>query len=148
MQPDGPEPGFHRAQFSSGFLDHGGPYYLAEKAEGQEGQEGQEGKPRSLGLRIMAHHINYQSVAHGGAISTMADVALSHAVYDSMRPHPVVATISLTTNFLAPAQLGDWLVGEVAIDRIAGRTAFCSGRLVRGDTPIATISAVIAVRRP
>ena len=64
--------GFVPAGFTPGFLDHGGPYYLGSAVDGV----------RLVGLRIMPHHINYQDAAHGGVISTFADVALSHAVYD------------------------------------------------------------------
>ena len=129
--------GFQPANFTAGFLDHGGPYFLRENTDG----------PRTVGLRIMPHHINYQDVAHGGVLTTLADVALSHAVYDSERPHPAVATISLTTNFLAGANLGDWLECEVSIDRMGGRTAYTNGRILKDGKAIATMSGVFAVKR-
>lgn len=129
--------GFIPAGFSPGFLDHGGPYYLRANEAG----------PRTVGLRILPHHINYRDAAHGGVLTTLADVALSHAVYDAERPHPAVATISLTTNFLAGVKLGDWLECEVSIDRLGGRTAYCSGHILRDGEPVATISGVFAVKR-
>lgn len=133
--------GFEPAGFSPGFLDHGGPYFLRASDTG----------PRIVGLRILPHHINYQDAAHGGVLTTLADVALSHAVYDAERPHPGVATISLTTNFLAGAKLGDWLECQVTIDRMGGRTAYCSGLIYRvedsGRVPVATMSGVFAVKR-
>lgn len=129
--------GFIPAGFSPGFLDHGGPYYLRANEAG----------PRTVGLRILPHHINYRDAAHGGVLTTLADVALSHAVYDAERPHPAVATISLTTNFLAGVKLGDWLECEVSIDRLGGRTAYCSGHILRDGEPVATIGGVFAVKR-
>jgi len=130
--------GYTRADFTPGFLDHGGPYYLKASAEG----------PGLVGLRICDHHINYQDAAHGGVISTLADVALSHAVYDAERPRLAPATITLQVNYLQGAKLGDWLEARVRIDRIGGRSAYTSGNIMRGETAIATMNGVFAFRRP
>ncbi len=133
---DAPE-GWDRAEFTPGFLDHGGPYFLKAR----------EGAPKLVGLRICEHHINYKDGAHGGVISTFADVALSHAVYDAERPRLAPSTITLQVNYLKPAKLGDWLEAQVRIDRLGGRTAYTSGEILRGDEPIATMNGVFAVRR-
>ncbi|QUL37418.1 PaaI family thioesterase [Erythrobacter sp. JK5] len=129
--------GFERAQFSPGFLDHGGPYFLKHR----------EGGPQIVGLRIMPHHINYRDAAHGGVISTFADVALSHAVYDAERPRLTPSTITLGVNYLHAASLGDWLEALVRIDRLGGRTAYTSGEILRDGGPIATMTGVFAIKR-
>jgi acyl-coenzyme A thioesterase PaaI-like protein len=129
--------GFERADFTPGFLDHGGPYYLGAAVDGV----------RVMGLMICAHHINYQQAAHGGVISTFADVALAHAVYDAERPRLAPSTVSLTVNYLAAAQLGDWLEARVRIDRLGGRMGYTSGGIWRGDEQIAVMSGVFAYRR-
>jgi uncharacterized protein (TIGR00369 family) len=130
--------GFEPAGFTPGFLDHGGPYYLGAVVDGV----------RLVGLRIMPHHINYQDAAHGGVISTFADVALSHAVYDAERPRLAPSTVTLTVNYLAGVRLGDWLEARVRIDRLGGRTAYTSGGIWRSDEQVATMSGVFAFRRP
>ena len=130
--------GFERADFTPGFLDHGGPYYLGPAAEGV----------RVVGLIICPHHINYQEAAHGGVISTFADVALSHAVYDAERPRLAPSTVTLTVNYLGGAKLGDWLEARGTIDRLGGRTAYTSGGIWRGNEVLATMSGVFAFRRP
>ena len=137
MTDHAPPPGFARADFTPGFLDHGGPYFLKPM----------DGAPQIVGLRIMAHHINYRDAAHGGVISTFADVALSHAVYDAERPRLSPSTVTLSVNYLAGARLGDWLEAHVRIDRLGGRTAYTSGEIRRGDEPIATMTGVFAIRR-
>jgi acyl-coenzyme A thioesterase 13 len=129
--------GFEPASFTPGFLDHGGPYYLGPAVEGV----------RAVGLLILPHHINYQDAAHGGVISTFADVALSHAVYDADRPRLAPSTVTLTVNYLTGARLGDWLEARVRIDRLGGRTAYTSGGIWRGEEQVATMSGVFAVRR-
>lgn len=130
--------GFVPADFTPGFLDHGGPYYLGPAVEGV----------RVIGLRVCPHHINFQDAAHGGVISTFADVALSHAVHDAERPRLVPSTVTLTVNYLQGAKLGDWLEARVRIDRLGGRTAYTSGGVWRDGKQIATMSGVFAVRRP
>ncbi len=137
MTDPNPPQGYAPAGFSPGFLDHGGPYFLKDNAAG----------PRLVGLRICPHHINYQDAAHGGVISTFADVALSHAVYDAERPRLAPSTITLQVNYLLGAKLGDWLEARVRIDRIGGRTAYTSGEILRGNEPIATMSGVFAIKR-
>ena len=129
--------GFGPAHFSPGFLDHGGPYFLKPC----------EGSPQIVGLRIMPHHINYRDTAHGGVISTFADVALSHAVYDAERPRLTPSTITLGVNYLHGAKLGDWLEALVRIDRLGGRTAYTSGEIMRDGEPIATMTGVFAIKR-
>lgn len=130
--------GFEPADFTPGFLDHGGPYYLGPVAEGV----------RVVGLLVCPHHINYQNAAHGGVISTLADVALSHAVFNAERPRLTPSTVTLTVNYLIGAWLGDWLEARVQIDRLGGRTAYTTGGIWRGDEQIATMSGVFAVKRP
>lgn len=130
--------GFGPAGFSPGFLDHGGPYYLGAPVEGV----------RVVGLLICPHHINYQDAAHGGVIATLADVALSHAVYDAERPRLTPSTVTLTVNYLAGARLGDWLEARVRIDRLGGRTAYTSGGVWCGPEQLASMSGVFAIRRP
>ncbi len=130
--------GFEPADFTPGFLDHGGPYHLGPAVDGV----------RTVGLRICPHHINYQDAAHGGVISTFADVALSHAVFDAERPRLTPSTVTLTVNYLSGARLGDWLEARVRIDRLGGRTAYTSGGIWRGDEQIATMSGVFAFKRP
>ncbi|MBD2843331.1 PaaI family thioesterase [Erythrobacter rubeus] len=137
MNADDVPPDFARAEFTPGFLDHGGPYFLRAHGEG----------PKIVGLRIMPHHINYKNAAHGGVISTFADVALSHAVYDAERPRLAPSTVTLNVNYLAAAMLGDWLEAHARIDRLGGRTAYTSGEIVRGGERIATMSGVFAIRR-
>lgn len=130
--------GFEPAGFTPGFLDHGGPYYLGPVCDGV----------RVVGLAVCPHHINYQDAAHGGVISTFADVALSHAVYDAERPRLAPSTVTLTVNYLCGARLGDWLEARVRIDRLGGRTAYTSGGVWRGEELLATMSGVFAFRRP
>ncbi len=137
MSTDEIPPGFEPARFSPGFLDHGGPYFF--RAEDQSAA--------IIGLRICQHHINFRDASHGGVISTFADVALSHAVYHAEDPPIMPSTITLNVNYLAATKVGDWLEAYPQVDRMGGRTAYTSGRIVSGETLVATMTGVFAIKR-
>ncbi len=128
--------GFAAARFSPGFLDHGGPYWLKR-----------EGDRTLVGLEVADHHRNYHDVAHGGVLTTLADVALSYQIYISADPPLPTVTIALTTQFLGAARIGDWIVADARIDRIGGRIGYASGRVVRGEEILATMTGAYSVRR-
>jgi len=56
--------------------------------------------------------------------------------------------VSLTTNFIAPASPGDWVEAHVDIDRMGGRLAYASCRLLVGARCIMTGSGVFALMKP
>ena len=136
MSERDPPPGFKPANFSPGFLDRGGPYWLGKR----------EGRT-IVGLRIGEGHLNYQDVAHGGVLTTFADVALSFALFASEQPPLPVATATLTVNFLGAARLGDWLEAEARSDRIGKRLGYASGAICCGDEVVATMSGVFSILR-
>ncbi|MBK6297574.1 MAG: PaaI family thioesterase [Sphingomonadales bacterium] len=131
-----PPDGFKPAKFSSGFLDVSGPYFLRSQDQGT-----------IVAMRILETHANYLGVAHGGVLSTFADVALSFQVHDSERPALSVVTNTLTTNFLAGAKTGDWLEAYCRIDRLGKRIAYASGEIRKGDALIMTMSGVFTILR-
>ncbi len=135
--PDGYSP----ANFAIGFLDVAGPYYLKEvEKDGHTFTR--------VGLRVGDSHINYVKLAHGGVLTTLADVALSYQVHASEMPRLNVVTNSLTTNFLSGAKLGDWLEADARIDRMGGRIAYTSGTIRCGEEVLMTMSGVFTILRP
>ena len=130
-------PGFSKAELNSHFLELGGPFYTKQEADGLV-----------IGLRVGPQHTNYIGLAHGGVISTLADIALSFPPYLSERPNPVVTTSSLTVNFLYGARLGDWLEASANIDRLGKRTAHTSGKICCEGRVLATASGVFSIYRP
>jgi len=128
--------GFAPARFSTGFLDVAGPYYTRKDADHIE-----------VGIRIGEGHINGIDVAHGGVLTTLADVALSYQLFVSEKPHLPIATINLNTNFLSGAKLGEWIVAHAYIDRKGSRTAYCHGNIVAGERLLMTMTGVFALLR-
>ncbi|MEP1605447.1 MAG: PaaI family thioesterase, partial [Marinomonas sp.] len=62
-------------------------------------------------------------------------------------PVPVV-TSSMTVNYLSPAIIGHWIVGDAQIDRIGGRQAHVSGKIYDGETILMTMTGVFTLMRP
>jgi acyl-coenzyme A thioesterase 13 len=128
--------GFAPAQFSPGFLDMSGPYYLKKDTAST-----------IIGCRITAQHQNYIGVAHGGVLATMADVALSYQVYSSETPGLPVSTVSMTTNFLSGARLGEWIEASGTIDRIGQKLAYVHGSIWCSGRILMTMNAVYNIIR-
>jgi acyl-coenzyme A thioesterase 13 len=128
--------GFKSAGFTGSYLQDGGPYHVKEEDGGL-----------IVGLRIAPKHINYIDVAHGGVLTTLADIALSLQVYRSEQPNPTVTTTSLTVNFMQAAKVGDWLEGRATIDRLGKRTAHVHGVIQCGGRVLATASGVFGIYR-
>lgn len=129
--------GFVPSQFSPGFLDVSGPYFLKREA-----------RSTIIGCRMSAQHMNYLGVAHGGVLATLADVALSFALYDSIAAKMPVSTVSMTTNFLGAAKLDEWVEASATIDRIGKNLAYVHGSINNGERTLMTMSGVFSVIQP
>lgn len=128
--------GFKPSGFKGTYLGEVGPYYVKP-----------EDAMLKVGLRVTEKHINYVDIAHGGVLTTLADVTLSLQAHRAEDPALNVTTISLNTNFLGPAKLGDWLVAEGKVDRMGKRVCYTSGRILSGDKVIMTMTGVFNIMR-
>jgi uncharacterized protein (TIGR00369 family) len=102
-----------------------------------------------LGFRVLPHHCNPRNVCHGGLMMTFFDFLLptlsrlaDHSD-DSFTP-----TVSLTTNFLAPAALGEWLEGRARTLRRTNSLVFIEGSVSNGEQVIAQATGIFKRRRP
>lgn len=129
--------GFRPAQFSPGFLDVSGPYFLKLEAGST-----------IIGCRMLEQHLNYAGVAHGGFLATLADVALSLQLYNSVEAKLPVSTVSMTINFLRAAKLGEWIEATSKIDWIGRRLGYAHGSIGSGDRLLMTMTGVYSIVRP
>ena len=74
----------------------------------------------ALRLPFQKHFSNTRGEVHGGAVAALVDAAMSQAVRSLVETGSVVATISMTLNYLAPAH------GELT----------CRGAVVKGGRSI------------
>ena len=95
------------------FLEHIGPIHVLQR----DGE-------LILGLRAEERHANHRGTVQGGLLSTFADFALGRAIEADADDGKDRATVSLTVDFLKPAQLGDWIESRTKVDRVGGTLAF------------------------
>ena len=116
------------------FLEHVGPIHVRE-GDG----------PPVLGVRAEERHVNHRGTVQGGLLSTFADFALGRAIgYDATDDHER-ATVSLTVDFLKPANPGDWIEARTSVNRVGGTLAFADCALTVGDRDVAQARAVFVV---
>ncbi|MCX7360908.1 MAG: PaaI family thioesterase [Alphaproteobacteria bacterium] len=98
-----------------------------------------------IGLPLEARHGNPMGWAHGGLLVTVADMVMGvgsgHAT--GIRwPHP---TVSLSTEFVRGARLGQWLEGTARIARRTVNFCFATCDLVCGGEIVLVASGVFKV---
>lgn len=102
-----------------------------------------------IDLEIAPHHRNRRGVLHGGILAMLLDSALGyacsrHLAADASTP---VVTLSLTTNFLAPATEGV----ITATGRVTGggrKTIFAEGAVRNPDGTVAATGTGVFKRVP
>jgi len=130
---DVPE-GFEPYPDQGPFLEHVGPIHVRD-GDG----------PPILGVRAEERHVNHRGTVQGGLLSTFADFALGRAIgYDATDDH-ARATVSLTVDFLKPANPGDWIEARTSVNRVGGTLAFADCALTVGDRDVAQARAVFVV---
>jgi uncharacterized protein (TIGR00369 family) len=80
------------------------------------------------GLVVTDKHGNRSGFAHGGVLTTLLDTALGLTSSDAQSGHKQ-ATISLNVQFLAPVQLGDFIIVECQVVKATRTLMFMQGTL-------------------
>lgn len=101
-----------------------------------------------FGIRLERRHCNNQAVAHGGMLATFADLTLGIGGAEQAGTPGHFITVSLVTDYLAPAPLGAWLECRPALLRRTARLMFVEGRFLADDVPVLRASGVFSLPRP
>lgn len=128
--------GFTALYRSSPFLDVIGPLFSRG-----------EGDNLVIGLRIDSKHTNARGFAHGGVLSTLADIALGYAMESTAEKSVSLVTANLTLDYAGTAKVGDWIEANVDIQKVGSRLAFANAYLCVGASRIVRASAVFLVVR-
>ncbi|SDX29744.1 Acyl-coenzyme A thioesterase PaaI, contains HGG motif [Albimonas donghaensis] len=108
-----------------------------------------------LGLRLREAHCNSRGFAHGGVIAALADNAMGlsygralgarAAADDGEAPAPARAvTVSLSLDYVASGQLGEWLEVRPRVIRAGRRLGFVDALVMAGDRVVARASATFS----
>jgi acyl-coenzyme A thioesterase 13 len=98
-----------------------------------------------FGLRAEERHTNHRGTVQGGLLSTMADFVLGRAIEEDAEDGKDRATVSLTVDFLKPANPGDWIESRSRVDRVGGTLSFADCSLTVGGEEIVRARAVWVV---
>jgi uncharacterized protein (TIGR00369 family) len=129
-----PPSGFSPFPDQGPFLEHIGPILVRDG-----------GDDLVLGLQTEDRHANHRGTVQGGVLSTFADFALGRAIEADAADGKDRATVSLTVDFLKPAQPGDWIESRTRVDRVGGTLSFADCSLRAGDREIVRARAVWVV---
>jgi acyl-coenzyme A thioesterase PaaI-like protein len=121
--------GYAALDWRRGFVRQIGPLYRRHDGEGA-----------TMGFRVEEHNTNGMSNAHGGMLMSFADMAWGHIV--SVETSSYWVTVRLTCDFLAGAQLGDWVEGAAEVLSREDGLYIVRGRVWTGDRLLMTGAGV------
>lgn len=132
----GRPPGFEPYPAISPFMALMGPLYAREESDGGI----------TVGLGVLAKHLNHQNVMHGGMAASLADNAMGYHAARALGG--AVATVHLAVDYLAGVRIGDWLEVRSRLDRQGNRLLFAACVGMAGSELAFRASAVFsAIRR-
>ena len=133
-----PPAGFVLPPHPSHFRELIGPVYMRRMP----------GKPLTalrFGLYVQPKHSNRSGNLHGGAVATLADIAMGYGCAYSARPMLRLVTVSLSVDYIGSADLGDWIEARIDVIRTGRRVAFAQCDVWNGRKRIARASASFLV---
>ena len=138
-EPDDVPPGFTRHFRNSPVTDPWEPIFSKVEAG-----------TVSIGLRVRPAHCNGRGFLHGGLISALADNAMGLSVVETMRLQDRerargALTVSLAVDFLATAQIGQWIEIVPRVLKAGGSLGFVDCVVLADAQPIARGSATFRV---
>lgn len=96
-------------------------------------------------LETDERHANANGTVHGGLLATLCDTAVGAAVRAEAGDISAAATVSLTVDYLAPAEPGEPLEARTEIEKLGGRLAFADCSVTSGGREVVRARAVFSV---
>lgn len=128
--------GFTAIEHSASFGRLTGPFY-----------DGHDETGFVRAFRPDERHGNSLGIVHGGMLMTFADIVLARAVRAVASGRPFV-TLRMTTDFVTPARLGDWVEGRAKVTRHARGVVFVRGRLSVGARLVLKADGLFRILTP
>ncbi len=118
------------------FTQHIGPIYIRDLPE-QGGHQ--------LGFEVQPHMCNPAGICHGGMLMSVMDVGLAFILHNHLGQPSFTPSVSFNFDFLAPGQLGDFLICEGTCTRATKSTGFVTGHLLGKDGLVITGSGIFKI---
>ena len=143
---DRPPEGFLRIDFDRGrpdptFNSHVGNLYAKRGGKGTRDEF-------VLGFRVHQHMCNPAGGLHGGMMMTVADLVGTMGGGTLVGLRKFLPTVSMTTDFLAPAPLGAWVEGRVEVLRTTRNLVFAQGLVTAGGNLSLRASGIMKMGPP
>ena len=131
IEPKPAPPGWLIQQWRSNFAWRAGPFYFRD-----------EGPAPGVGFFATAQHANMGDTIHGGALLTLADMALFDICRRRIGPFRAV-TITLNTEFLAPAPIGAFIEAGGEMTGGGRKILMCRGLVTAAHTSLMSFSGTL-----
>jgi acyl-CoA thioesterase len=79
-------------------------------------------------LQVQDHHLNFTGVVHGGVLFTLADTGMGAALYPTLHPGQICATIEIKINYFKP---------------VTGGVVVCTSEIVNKGKTVANLEACV-----
>ncbi|MGD1925422.1 MAG: PaaI family thioesterase [Paracoccaceae bacterium] len=113
------------------FENHVGPFWCAQLVDGSH----------NFVVRADERHCNSHGIVHGGFLMTMIDLTL--VMVAKTEADDRLVTVSLNSEFVASARIGDLIEARGELTRRGRSLAFVRGCVSCGDRVLLTASAVL-----
>lgn len=100
-----------------------------------------------LAIRAAEAHCNARGFVHGGLISALSDNAMGLSGVRRLGGEVSLVTVTLNVDFLASAQIGQWLAFDTVFVRPGGTLTFAQAFVTADGEPCARANAVFRVVR-
>lgn len=129
--------GFIAFDMADDFVRLVGPLYVKLEADG----------PR-VGMLLERRHGNPMGIAHGGCLVTLADMVMGFGCGFATGTPGVHPTITLNSDFVRGARIGNWIEGKAVISRRTPNFIFTRCDLVCAGEIALSASGVFKVAGP
>lgn len=114
------------------FGTRAGPFYMRDP----------EGDVPGIGFFAEPHHGNLEGAVHGGALLTLADMALFDIAFRTLGRFTGV-TVTLNADFLNPGPVGQFIEATGEIVKNGRSLIFARGTVTEAGTPLLSFSGAI-----
>ena len=119
------------------FSGHAGPFYFREEPE-----------TPGVGFYARAHHANLNGVVHGGALLTLADMALWDICRRKLDGPLRGATVTLNSEFVGAGEVGDFIEATGDALKTTGSLLFARGVVTTGGRALLSFSGTLKRFKP
>ena len=120
-----------KARSLAGFIQHAGPLWAQREDHGW-----------AYGFAVGPQHLNPAGAAHGGALMTLMDHALSAVAWEACGRSPCI-TLQLDSHFVSPVRPGQFVEARAEVIERTGSLVFMRGELRAGASLVLTAHALM-----